>query len=76
MNQEEYDRTLYNIIIDVWDAYRKASKSGNAKYFNEVFQGIYEKNPETCFVEFTETLGMAFVPSVNRAVVEHEKHPN
>lgn len=32
--QEEYDRIIYDILIDIWEVYRKSSKEGNASHFN------------------------------------------
>lgn len=71
MTQEEHDRVIYDIIIDIWEAYRKSTKSANAKPFNDVFIDLYDRfdsQADLIFTDFIARFGVALTPSVNRAV--------
>ena len=67
-NQDEIDRNLYNIICDVWDAYRESSKLGDIKTFNEVFITVHDQydNPE--YSRFISWFGMALAPFANKII--------
>lgn len=71
MTQEQHDRIIYDIIIDIWEAYRESTKSANAQPFNNVFMDLYDKfenEPDTIYTNFIAAFGLALTPSVNRAV--------
>ena len=76
MTQEQHDRIIYDIIIDIWEAYRESTKSGNAKPFNNVFMDLYDKfedESDPIYTEFIARFGVALTPSVNRAVQGNNK---
>ena len=67
--QEQIDVTLYNIICDIWNAYRTASKLENAKEFNDVFMNLHDEYEYSDkFKGFIQNFGMALAPFVNEAV--------
>ena len=66
--QEKYDRVVYDILIDLWEAYRLATTTQDAKPFNEVFEKLYSQHRDEEFIHVIEYMGLALAPSVNRAV--------
>ena len=68
IDQEHYDRIVYDIMCDIWDAYRASTKSKSAKPFNDVFDELYSKHRDEHFIHVIEHVGLALAPSINNAV--------
>ena len=67
-NQDEIDRNLYNIICDIWDAYRESSKLGDIKTFNEVFITVHSQYDDPEYSRFISWFGMALAPFANKII--------
>ena len=67
-NQDEIDRNLYNIICDIWDAYRESSKLGDIKIFNEVFITVHDQYDDPEYSRFISWFGMALAPFANKII--------
>lgn len=72
MDQEHYDRIIYEIMWDIWDAYREASQSMDAKPFNDLFNRLYSVHRDEHFVHVIEYMGLALAPSVTK-IAQGEK---
>ena len=66
MDQEHYDRIIFDVICDIWEAYRETSKSHNAKPYNDVFSKLYSIHRDEHFLHVIQYMGMALAPSVNK----------
>lgn len=71
-NQEEIDLNLYNIICDIWDAYRESSKLGDIKTFNEIFITVHDQYDDPEYNRFISWFGMALAPFANK-IIENRK---
>ena len=71
-NQDEIDKNLYNIICDIWDAYRTSSKEGNVKAFNDVFITVHSQYDDPEYNRFISWFGMALAPFANK-IIENRK---
>ena len=70
--QEEMDLDLYNIICDIWEAYRTSSKVGNVKAFNDVFITEHNQYEDPEYGRFISWFGMALAPFANK-IIENRK---
>ena len=67
--QEQIDATLYDIICDIWNAYRLSTKLENAKEFNHVFMDLHDEyGHNEKYKGFIQNFGMALAPFINDAV--------
>lgn len=66
--QDEIDRDLYNLICDIWDAYRTSSKEGSLKTFNEIFDREHRMYDGEEYGRFISWFGMALAPFANRMI--------
>ena len=71
-NQDEIDRNLYNIICDIWDAYRESSKLGDIKIFNEVFITVHDQYDDPEYSRFISWYGIALAPFAKK-IIENRK---
>ena len=72
-NQEEIDKNIYDIICDVWEAYRSSSKKGDLTEFNAVFNKLHNTYPDDEYTRFISWFGMALAPFANQAVVNRSR---
>ena len=67
-NNADLDRDLHDCMTTIWKAYREATLSNNAKPFNDVFKGLYEKYDDMAVKTYIQYMGMGLAPAVNRRV--------
>lgn len=67
-DKEEYDKIVYDIVASIWEAYRKGTKSGSCKPFNEIFPELYKKYDKDLFTHVIRYFGLALAPSLNYIV--------
>ena len=65
--QEEFDRAIYESLIDIWKAYRRSTRNKDASYFNRIFASLYLKSVDKTHRHFIDYMAMALAPAVNRA---------